>query len=181
MAEVSRFWGGTSIGDKGPYSHDQYNRVFYTLMGDGNPNAGVAVNYLNELNVASAGNVPANPITVDTGAAFVAGIYYTNTASENLACAAPVAPSPYRTDTVVLRANWAAQTVRLFLKAGTASASYPAAAPALTQTIGTTYEIPLFDVQLDSTGAVTLVNRRMYALFQAFTKPLVAKLLFGRA
>ena len=52
MAEVSRFWGGTVTGDCGPYSNDEYNFIFYTLMGDGKDGAAVAVWYANMLAVS---------------------------------------------------------------------------------------------------------------------------------
>ena len=172
MAEVSRFWGGTVTGDCGPYSNDEYNFIFYTLMGDGKDGAAVAVGYANMLAVSGVGS----PLSVNTGAALVGGIFYESTAVETITFANASAGNS-RIDVVVLRASWALQTVRLALLAGTQTAGTPVAT-ALTQTMGLTYEAPLAHATINSSGLVLLEDKRVYAQMATMAKPIIAAILF---
>ena len=157
MTQTSRFWGGTLTGDSGPYSNDQYNFINYTIFGGaGHENAGYSVGFLNELAVTTP---TANFVSVASGVAMVYGIWYYNTTSVPLSM-----PSPQegltRIDTVVIRADWSLQTVRLAIHAGVAAEN--PVAPTLTQTQGTQYEIPLAHATIDSSGNITtLVDARV--------------------
>ena len=172
MAEVSRFWGGTVTGDCGPYSNDEFNFIFHSLMSDGKTNAAVAVGYLGRLAVSGTGS----PVSVATGAALVSGIWYENTDPVEVLFA-NAAASYSRIDTIVLRASWALQTVRIALLAGTATLGTPSAA-ALTQTLGLTYESPLAYLTINSSGLSNLADARSYAQMATMGKPIVAAMLF---
>lgn len=109
--------------------------------------------HLNELAVTGA----ASPVAVNTGAALVDGIPYENTASVNQAIATPsVGTTGHR---IVLRASWAAQTVRI---TDIASADGVAAIPAAVQIAGTTYDITLATLTITTGGVITLTDARSY-------------------
>jgi hypothetical protein len=96
----------------------------------------------NLLAVTVAGG--ARTLTINTGAAVVAGRFYWNTAAVTKTLTHPtIGTTGWR---LVLRAGWAAQTVRITLLQ---SADGAAAIPALTQTDGTTWDISL------ATGTIT--------------------------
>jgi hypothetical protein len=66
-----------------------------------------------------------------------------------------------RIDRIVLRASWAAQTVRITRIAGVENDD----APALTQTPGTTYDIPLAQVSITTGGVITITDERVFCVF----------------
>ena len=178
MAQVSQFWGGSTIGDSGPFSFDQYNRPFRVLVSNGSADAGIAVRYLNQLAGTTTG-LRANGANILSGAALVRGIWYTSTATINHALPA-VGSGMERTDLIVLRASWSTQTVRQVRLVGD---EYPLGSgnvpPALTQTDYVTWEIPLFEVNVTTGNDVTLTDRRRFSIMQHFGKALVAEMLFG--
>lgn len=145
MTEISRVWGGTSTGDKGPYSDDNWTDVWSGLFARTGANLGVLRGAANELAVTSSGD---NAISVNTGEALVDGTWYQSDAATAITPSAP--SSNPRIDRIVLRKSWSAQTVRITRIAGT-EASSPSA-PSLTQTDGTTWDIPLAQYQI-ATGA----------------------------
>ena len=156
MTQISRFWGGSVTGDAGPYSNDQFNIIAYSLFGgSAYANAGFSVGYLNELAVTAPS---ANAVTIASGVALVGGIWYYNSAAVTLNPATP-SEGNTRIDLVVLRASWATQTVRAALVVGTAALNPNP--PILTQTLGTTYEIPLARATIVDTGIITLVDTRV--------------------
>lgn len=182
MAQVSHFWGGTTIGDCGPYSFDEYNHPFYVLLSNGSPDAGIAVRFLNQL-VGTTTGIVSGGLTIGTGAALVRGIWYYNSAAKVHTITEIVTPGDWeRTDLVVLRANWTTQVVRQVVKLG---AEYPLGSPnvppALTQVYGDVWEIPLYDMNVTSGEDVSLSDRRRFSIAQHFAKSLVAKFIFGRA
>jgi len=72
-----------------------------------------------------------------------------------------VIPSPTvstRIDRIVLRKSWVAQTVRITRIEGIEGGG----APALTQTDGTTWDIPLYQVSITTGGNITLTDERVY-------------------
>lgn len=115
---------------------------------------GVHAGFANELAVSfSAGST----VNVATGAALVDGIPYENTAVVAVVLAVPsVGTTGHR---IVLRANWAAQTVRVF---DIASADGVAAIPAVVQTMGTTYDITLATLTITTGSVVTITDARAY-------------------
>ena len=146
MAEISRPWSGTVTGDSGPYSDDQWTDVWKALLGPVIASEGVFQDQLNDLVL---GGLPATPVTINTGRALVNGIWYESDASVSIAIPTPAA-NP-RVDRIVLRADWALQTVRLTRIAGAEGAA--PTPPAITQNDGVTWDLPLWQVFV-TVGAV---------------------------
>lgn len=134
MAQRSRIWAGNTgsgaAGDAGPYSDAnwrdiwKYNGLYSPhssiLLGSGvAPDPGLNVSPGAGLNV-----------TVSAGRANVQGAYYENDSNLTLAIAANASGNP-RIDSVILRVDYTAQTVRCVILQGTPAAS--PVAPTLTQ------------------------------------------------
>lgn len=161
MAEESRPWAGTTLGDTGPYSDDDWDDIWEVLYGSGLApynNRGIVRNWTNELEVTDGG---ANTADVDLGAALVHGKFYKHTAPViNLNI--PTSVGAWREDLVCLRADWTAQTIRIYRHANPADGvGYPAP----TQTDGTCWEIPLAAVRINNAGAITLITDLRQYLF----------------
>lgn len=155
MTETSRFWSSTSPGDAGPYSADQFAQYTRYLFGDSanadsGPITGSGVAPDPGLTVQQRGAGANMSVDVTAGAAFVNGTFYYTDSTVNLAIGNNVSGNP-RIDTVILRKDWSAQTVRLFVKQGTPAGS--PVPPGLTQSSGTTWEIPLYDVAVANAAA----------------------------
>jgi len=156
MAEDSMLWNTTGTGDgpSGGYTQANwvdYHRYFY--LPDNETTAGVIPRKGNKLVVTGT----ASPIAVDTGAAFVYGFFYKNTASLPLTITTPtLGTTGFR---VVLRASWAAQTVRAVV---VKNSDGVAAIPAATQTAGTTWEITLATGTITIGGVIALTDARVY-------------------
>lgn len=147
MAERSRPWSGIVTGDAGPYSDDQWTDVWKS-MAPTIASQGVLRNQLNQLDLSS---VAATPVSVASGRALVNGIWYESDAAISVAIPTPAA-NP-RVDRLVLRADWALQTVRLARIAGAEGAS--PVPPALVQIDGTTWDLPLWQVHATTGAALT--------------------------
>lgn len=104
----------------------------------------------------------ANTVAVATGGAMVDGKWYYNDANLDVNIPSAVGAGNTRIDRIVLRANWAGYEVAVTRIAGTDAAS--PTAPAITQTSGTTYDIPLCRVLVNTAGTVTVTDERVYAL-----------------
>ena len=150
MTELSRPWSGTTIGDAGPYSDDQWSDIFRTFLAHVIASQGVWEGQLNELIATGA----VSPVAINTGRALVDGVWYESDASEDIAIATP-AVNP-RVDRIVLRKDWALQTIRLTRIAGAESAAQVPPAPALTQIDGTTWDLPLWQIHITTGGVITL-------------------------
>lgn len=160
MAELSRPWNGRTIGDAGTYTAEQWREIFKyaTVFAGDDANVGILRgsqpgSSLDALEVRESSPV-ANTVFVNDGAAMVKGIFYFNSTDLTVTVAANTSGNP-RIDTMVLRVDYAAQTVRAVLKQGTPAAS--PARPALTQVAGVTWEIPLADIAV-ANAFVTIVN-----------------------
>ncbi|MBV6425334.1 MAG: hypothetical protein NAOJABEB_03151 [Steroidobacteraceae bacterium] len=155
MAESSLFWttNGTGDGSGSGYTAAQMFDLWRALFTPQTGNlGGVSPDYQSKL--AASGTT--SPVTIAAGAAIVYGIPYFNTA--NVTVAIPTPSGATRIDRIVLRASWAAQTVRITRIAGTEGG----AAPALTQSAGTTWDIPLAQASITTAGAITLTDQREY-------------------
>lgn len=154
MVEESRPWPGTTVGDAGPYSDDDWDNIWEVVFGSGaSPynDRGVIRNWANELEVTDGG---ANTADVDTGAALVHGKFYKNDAVVNVTVPSST-PGNWREDLICLQSSWVAQTIRIARHANPAeNVGYPAP----TQTDGVTWEIPLAAVRIDSFGTITLIT-----------------------
>lgn len=161
MSENSRPWNGTTVGDAGPYSDGNWQEVWRNIVGWGGERANVGV-------FLSSGTQPddglrvqeqspaAAAIDVLRGAALVRGVFYYNDATEAFTIAANSSGNP-RIDTLMLRLDYALQTVRLALKQGTPAAT--PVPPALTQSAGIMWEIPVADIAAaDSFTSITQAN-----------------------
>jgi len=154
MAESSIMWTTNNTGD-GPtagYTQTQLFQLFRSLSRTANL-GGVFPDVLNELAVTGT----ATPVSVNTGQAICYGIPYFNSAAVTVAISTPA--SLTRVDYIVLRASWAAQTVRIARIAGTEGAG----APALVQTPGTTWDIPLATVSITTGAVITVTDAREWA------------------
>ncbi len=162
MAEDSAFWQGTLIGDaassvkwQAPYSDIEYADIWSKLLAS-DDNQGFVVPTLNNLNV-KASTPAARNVILDTGAIFIRGRIYENTVANTLDIAVNSSGNP-RIDRVVLRINFASQTIRAAILQGTAAAV--PSLPALTQTAAT-YEISLAYVWV-ANGAATIANTEIH-------------------
>lgn len=157
MTEVSRFWTGTTPGDAGPYSADQFSHVLELLLHASDDKSGVIID--SDPSVAFSLRVRATSpastnVEVTAGAALVDGTFYENTATLTFAIAANASGNA-RIDTIVLQKDWATQTVRAVVKQGT-----PAASPVpatLTLSSGVMWEIPLADIAV-ANGFSSIAN-----------------------
>jgi hypothetical protein len=161
MVETSWPWDGTTTGDAAtaPYSASEYTQFVRTAIDDHGvaPNARlhIPVSAYNYASLRVTGT--ATPVSIAEGYAYIAGYTYISTAAETLAVSTPGA-NP-RIDRVVLRISWAAQNVRLALLPGSEAAT--PSPPALTQTIGTTYEVSLAQVYITTGGVITVLDERV--------------------
>lgn len=155
MTETSIPWAGTTVGDAGPYSDDEWSDVWRKLFSEDRTLQGVVGHYANELAVTNPAGVT---IRVATGAALVDGKLYETDAVVDNVVVAPGAGSNYYT--VVLRKSFIglnAQTVRVVLLGPDA-----AAPPAVTQVDGTTWEISLATVRITNVGVITVTDTRKF-------------------
>jgi hypothetical protein len=119
---------------------------------------GVAPEYMSEL----AGSAPAvNTLRLASGAAIVDGAWYESDASEDVNIPSAVGGGNTRIDRVVLRITWADYECVITRIAGTDAAS--PVAPAVTQIPGTIYDVPLYQVLVDTGGTLTLTDERLWA------------------
>jgi len=165
MTQISRPWSGTSTGDAGAYSDDQWATTWAKMIGFGanSANRGVVRGVDDDLRV-TAQSPASNAVDVNLGSAVVQGKWYENTAVESFTISANGSGNP-RIDTIILRADYTAQTVRLVLLTGTPAAT--PAAPTLTQTAGVTWEIPIADIEVangfSTISQENIVNRQDWA------------------
>ncbi len=156
MAEFSMFWTTGTTGDgANPYTMAQVTAWLRRTLTPGQANGGVLRGHGNGLAVTGS----SSPVSVATGGAVVYGYPYENDAA--VAVAIPTPAGAARIDRIVLRASWAAQTVRITRVAGTEGGG----APALTQTPGSTYDIPLAQVSITPAGAITITDERVFCVF----------------
>ena len=148
MTERSWFWDN-AVGDGASCDDDTFMDRYFRMLFNGTGNRGVLRNWLNELEVTDGG---ANTATVATGGSIVYGLFHENDAALNVNI-----PNGPRTDLIVVRRSWAAQTARITRIAG------PGAA--LTQTPDVTYDIPLASVLVDGVGALTITDTREWCEF----------------
>lgn len=162
MTEISRPWTGTTPGDAGAYSADNWAILQRNSMSDASnvesgPITGSGVAPDPGLTVTQRGAGANMSVDVSAGAAFVNGTFYITDATVNLAIGSNSSGNP-RIDTVILKKDWSLQTVRLAIKQGTAAAS--PVPPSLVQSAGASWEIPIADVAV-ANGAVSITNANL--------------------
>lgn len=161
MAEFSLPWttdAATPEGDQQASYTQMQLAIMHSIIAACSGFEGVAPGVKNELACAAAG---ANTVSVATGGAVVDGIVYHNDASQNVNIPSAVGSGNTRIDRIVLRADWASFTVRVHRIAGVDAAN--PSAPAITQNSGTTYDIMLAQVLVDTAGTVTVTDERTWA------------------
>ncbi|MCI0353231.1 MAG: hypothetical protein L0Z53_27755 [Acidobacteriales bacterium] len=152
-------WNGIVVGDAGSYSDQEWAEAWRYIIGLASHRANVGVllgtgdSGVDGLKVRATGPASAN-VEVVAGAAMVHGTMFVNDATATLTIAANGSGNP-RIDTVILRKDFAAQTVRFVVKQGTPAAS--PTPPALTQIINVTWEIPLADIAV-ANGFLSITN-----------------------
>ena len=167
MAELSRPWDGTATGDatEAPYdAASEWARVNGALSGaDGvldSNRGGVVTGAVGDLfageELRLTTPTTASPLEVVEGVAVVDGTVYINTAAVQIAIPTPAALT--RIDRIVLRKDFVLQTVRLTRRAGTEGGG----APALVQTPGVTWDIPLYQASITTLGVITVTDQRQF-------------------
>ena len=144
MAEYSRFWTDEVLGDAGPYEFgDQWeiDRSVYIDSDQFGQRGPIAGNY-EELHVVVDAPASMN-VVVESGAGLCYGGWYFNS-TDLLLPIAPNAGPGIRFDVVVMRANYAAQTIRCVIVQGVQGAGVPAT----TRIAGATWDIELAVVEI---------------------------------
>lgn len=157
MSEISIPWGGITLGDAGPYSADDWQGMYWALLLRDRTTQGYVRDYLNGLAPTAAGGA-ASPVTVETGAGINDGSFYHNSVAVEVVIPTPVGDT--RIDRIVLRKSWAAQTIRITRIVGVEGG----AAPAITQTDGVTWDVPICQAQITVGGVVTVTDERSIAI-----------------
>lgn len=156
MAMKSFWWTAPGAPGDGAekYTRSDLSKIVMVLAGGD----GITPGYLDELE----GSVPAgNTVRIATGAVVVDGKPAIAEVAEDINIPSSVGAGNTRIDRIVARADWDAQTVRLHRLAGVDAAS--PVPPDLTQQSGVCYDLPLYQVQVNTSGAVTLlVDERLF-------------------
>lgn len=158
--EISAPWDGSTTGDAeklAPIDSEEWSDFWATFFSSGSlgdEDRGVFRNYLNELNVTGT----TSPIKVWNGGAIVHGRWYRKDGATYLYVSIPTTST--RTDRVVLQCSWSAQTIRVEMLTNPSEGT--GTPPALTQSRGITWEIPLATVTVTTGGAITLVDERSF-------------------
>lgn len=156
MAQSSLMWTtGTSGDGTSPYTQAQVTTWLRRGFINDPTTEGVVPDYPKTGSKELAVTGAASPVSVAPGAAWVYGFPYESTASENIAVPTPVGGTTGHR--IVLRANWATNQIRLAL---ISSANGNAAIPALTQTAGTTWDIPIAALTITTGGVITITDQR---------------------
>lgn len=165
MAETSRPWDGTTVGDATVAPYDagtEWAEVHRALSPASEQSAhkGGAINGISGFNGYLTTSPGLNTQRVQTGIGFVQGTWHRSDANVDVTIPTPAVST--RIDRIVLRKSWAAQTVRITRIAGTEGAGVPA----LTQTFGTTWDVPLYQVSITvaGPGTMTLTDERVFIL-----------------
>jgi hypothetical protein len=155
MTQRSRFWDSTAPGDAMAITQTQLHDEFFRCMAGAAGDRAVVRGWRNELVVSGT----SSPVTVATGGAVVYGLFYDSDEANSVSVTTP-ASGLSRYDLIVLRRDWAVQTVRLARVVGVAGVI--PAVPALTQTAGTIWESPLATLLVTDAGSITVADTRVY-------------------
>ncbi len=156
MTELSLPWDGQVLGDSGPYTAEEWadgwGHLFTSKWYPSSSVSGILMEG-SYLQVTCAGAV--SPVSVAVGAAIVDGTLYSSNAIVTVAIPTPAAAT--RNDLIVLRKDWATQTVRIYRIAGVEGGGVPGAI----LTHGTTWDFTLAYVTVTTLGAITVTDQRL--------------------
>lgn len=154
MAEISGYWGGTTVGDatSAPYDDAEFADILRILLLADPETDAVIAGYLNDLSITGA----SSPVNYNTGAALVNGWWYKNTTSTTIAVSTPAVST--RQDYLILSKDAGAQTVRVKDLQGVEGGGLPT----LTQN-ATSWEVALYSLTITTAGVITLTDLRRYA------------------
>lgn len=160
MPEQSRFWDGTATGDatQAPYdAGTAFSQVLTALTAaDRLANKGGVIS-TSDLN-ALVPSVSASALVIGTGRALVYGTWYERTGNISAGFPIPTPVTSTRIDRAVVRKSWAAETARLVYLSGVEGG----AEPALVQSVGATWDIPVASVSITTGGVITLTDERQF-------------------
>lgn len=157
MTETSRPWAGITPGDSGPYTDQDWAEIWSTFLQTDKTTQGI-------LYIPSSGNLEvSNPssifMRVATGYAIVDGSFYLNASNLDLISSGFPVTNP-RIDVIVLEKDFINQVVRAKIVEGTEAGS--PSAPAMTQTAGILWQIPLAQYQISVLGVISNLRDRRY-------------------
>lgn len=139
----------------GPYSDIQWQEIWNSLFGAEAANAGVLKGVTNEYLASGA----TSPISINTGKAIVNGTWHISDASTPFTISTPAVST--RVDRIVLRKSFVSGSVLLTKITGVEGAG----SPAITQSAGVTWDIPLWAASITTGGVITLTDERVFASF----------------
>lgn len=151
MTETSRPWNGTAAGDSGPYTDQNWADTYSSFWQTSKATQGILYNrYSGNLAVSNPTDIR---MLVRNGTAMVDGSWYRNDTDRFIIAENGAPVSNPRIDVVALEKDNYAQTVRIVIVEG-AEAGSPSA-PAMTQTSGVKWQIPLAQYQISTAGVIS--------------------------
>src|SRR3990167_2137363 len=164
MAETSRPWDGTTVGDAVDAPYDAATEWAYyqaTLAGGrsfGPVKGGIVLREANQLAPSIVGGI--SPVNVATGVAVINGTIYVNSAIVPIVIPTPAVSTRY--DYIVLSKDWVTQTVRIARIAGVEGGGLPS----YVQNEGVLWQIAIAYLSITIGGVITLVDQRVFYLTQ---------------
>jgi hypothetical protein len=163
MTEFSGFWTtepSTPAGDQvSGYTQAHWSTAL-AILAACSGKIGIAPGYRSNLAPSVGG---ANLVNIAAGGAVVDGKWHDSDATVGVTIPSAVGGGNTRIDRIVVRVGWAGFTARVTRIAGV-DASSPTA-PAITTTSGTTYDIKICQVTVDTSGACTIsLDEREWAM-----------------
>ena len=157
MAQTSIWWT-TGAGDgSAPYTQAQVTAWLARTFVNTPTQQGIVPDYPKTGGKELTCTVSGTTVNVAPGAGIVAGIPYESTTTEPMAIPTPlIGTTGHR---IVLRADYAARTVRLALLS---SSDGTAAIPALVQTQNTLWDIPIATLTITTGGVIALADARVW-------------------
>jgi len=158
MTEFSMPWSGSSLGDCGPYTDDQWTDMQRKIFQNDRRKDGVILGYGNNLEVI---NSTLTTMIVKSGAALVDGKFYENTGNVSL----PIVFHVGDFYAIGLSKDFLTQEVRAFITGPSIVDGLP-----ITQTDGVKWEIKLAEIEMVAGPKIYVYDYRKYI---SFTSPVI--------
>lgn len=174
MAQNSMFWTTNDVGDgpaEGYTMAHFYNFVRRLLTPDAEATQGVLYGVEDELVVSGT----RSPLSLAAGAAIVHGVFYENTAPLSLTVTTPSTGTTG--GRINLKMDWELQTVRAEVLLNTDGNS---SIPALVQTTGARWDLPLYTFTITTGGAISLTRVAAYCQFASIYPKVAGLSVIGR-